>query len=79
MASSFSIHSSNFSSMSDMALREEVRAHTGCDEEADSILRSIERLGDDPSIWRYEMTPMKQRAYARATRVSWSVRAVRPS
>ena len=77
MASSFSIHPSQFSSTSDTAFRDEVRAHTGCEAEADSILRSIQRLGDDPSIWRYEMTPSKGRAYSPASGSSWSVRAVR--
>jgi hypothetical protein len=79
MASSFSISSSHLSSTSDSTLREEIRAHTGCDEEASSILRGIERLGCDPSIRHYEMTPMtNRRAYRGAPLVSWSVRAVRP-
>jgi hypothetical protein len=78
MANCFSIHAYQFTNATDEGLREEIRAHTGCEEEAASILRSIQRLGSDPSIRRYEMTPAKTRAYARATRVNWSVRAVRP-
>lgn len=76
MASSFWLNAPQFPS--DSAFRAEVRAHTGSEEEADSILRSIERLGGDPSIHRYEMTPSQPRAFARPVRVSWSVRAVRP-
>lgn len=79
MASSFSISGTRFSSYSDAALRDEIRAHTGCDEEADSILRGIERLGGDPSIRHYEMTPSEnRRRYSGAVLTSWSVRAVRP-
>ena len=78
MASSFSIPNSFLANAPASALHDEVRAHTGCDEEADSILRGIERLGDDPSIRRYEMTPMtNNRSYRGAPRLSWSVRAVR--
>jgi hypothetical protein len=59
-------------------MRDEIRAHTECDEEAASILRGIERLGGDPSIRHYEMTPTaNRRAYRAAPHVSWSVRAVR--
>lgn len=78
MASCFSIHAYQFMNATDEGLREEIRAHTKCDEETASILRSIRRLGADPSIRRYEMTPAKTRAYARVTRVNWTVRAVRP-
>lgn len=79
MASPFSIHRSHFSTMNGSAQHDEVRAHTESDEEAQSILRSIERLGNDPSIWRFEMTPANRPSYQRATRTTaWSVRAVRP-
>ena len=67
-----------FSSTSGSALREEIHAHTGSDEETSSILRGIERLGDDPSIRYYEITPKTvQRTYRGAPPVAWSVRAVR--
>lgn len=78
MANCFSIHAYQFTTATEAGLREEIRSHTGCEEEAASILRSIQRLGGDPSIRRYEMTPAKPRAYARPTQVAWTVRAVRP-
>jgi hypothetical protein len=77
MADTFSIHPSRYSSMADGAVREDVRAHSGSDEAAESILRSIERLGTDPSIDRYEMTATKGRPHSRASGVAWSVRAIR--
>ena len=78
MASSFSLRPSHVSSTPPATLREEIRAHTGCDAEAESILRGIERLGSDPSIGYYEMTPTENRPLYRGPRpVSWSVRAVR--
>ena len=78
MASSFSIRNTHVSSTPPAALRDEIRAHTGCDEEAESILRGIERLGGDSSIGYYEMTPNENRPLYRGPRhISWSVRAVR--
>lgn len=78
MASFFSISRSRVSSTSETALLEEIRSYTGCDEQASSILRGIDRLGGDPSILQYEMTPTtNRRAYRGAPIVSWSVRAVR--
>jgi hypothetical protein len=80
MASSFSIRSSHVSATPGDTLRDEIRVHTACDEEAESILRGIERLGRDSSIAHYEMTRMEKRpSYRGAERPSWSVRAVRPS
>ena len=79
MASSFSIRRSHVSSTPGDILRNEIRVHTASDEEAESILRGIERLGHDPSIAHYEMTRVDKRpSYRGAQRVSWSVRAVRP-
>lgn len=79
MASSFSISRSHVSSTPEPALLEEIRAHTGCDEQASSIMRGIERLGGDPSIRQFDMTPTtNRRAYRGAPPVSWSVRAIRP-
>ena len=78
MARSLAILGSRISPTSGSALREEIHAHTGSDEETSSILRGIERLGDDPSIRHYEMTPKTiQRTYRGASPVAWSVRAVR--
>ena len=78
MSRSFWIDRSDFEAVSDPALLNEVRAHTGTDGEAESILRSIERLVGDPSISRFEMTPMKPRPSSRTTHVDWSVRPLRP-
>lgn len=79
MASSFSISRSRFSAFSDAALIDEIRSHTGSDDEASSILGCIERLGDDPDIRYYEVSPRKNnRTYRDAPVVAWSVRAVRP-
>lgn len=79
MASFFSISHSHVSSTSEAALLAEIRAHTGCEEQASSILRGIERLAGDASIRQYDMTPTtNRRAYRGAPPVSWSVRAVRP-
>ena len=76
MANSFSI--SRFSGNPASDRREEIRAHTGCDDETSSILRSIERLGSDPSIRRYEISPTtKKLGHRGAAGVVWSVRAVR--
>jgi hypothetical protein len=78
MASPFSIVRFMGSSLTDADLREQVRKHTECEDEVASILRSIERLGTDESIRRYEMTPTRRRAYSGpVTRTGWSVRAVR--
>lgn len=79
MASFFSISHSHVSSTSEVALLAEIRAHTGCEEQAASILRGIERLAGDASIRQFDMTPTtNRRAYRGAPPVSWSVRAVRP-
>jgi hypothetical protein len=79
MASSFSISRSRFSAFSDSALIDEIRLHTSSETEASSILGCMERLGDDPSIRYYEMTPKQNhRTYRDAPPVAWSVRAVRP-
>lgn len=74
----FSIPRSRCSAVSDPLLRDELLARTGSDEEASSILRSIERFGNDLSIDYYEMTPIPtRRTYHSAKTVGWTVRAVR--
>jgi len=76
MASSFSIPSARV--LSDPALRTEIQSHTDNHAETSSILRSIERFGEDASIRYYEMTPSTtRRAYHTALARSWTVRAVR--
>jgi len=78
VANSFSIARTRCNVLSDPALREEIRGHTGSDEEASSILRTLERFGGDSSVHFYEMTPKpSNRTYLHARAVIWSVRAVR--
>jgi hypothetical protein len=79
MASSFSLRVSHVASTPGDTLRDQIRALTGDDEAAESILRGIERLGGDPSIAHYEMTRVEnRRSYQGERRMSWTVRAVRP-
>lgn len=60
------------------ALLHEVTGYTESADAAQSILRSLERLGSDVSIRHYEITPTTvQRAYRGAPPVVWNVRAVR--
>ncbi|MBW3628520.1 MAG: hypothetical protein KY464_04400 [Gemmatimonadetes bacterium] len=78
MASSFSIAPSRYAADPEAALHEEIRSHTGCDMETSTIMRCIERLGFDPDIRRYEMTPTtKKLGHRGSAPVTWSVRAVR--
>jgi hypothetical protein len=78
MTMSFSIARGRFTGFADTSLLAELRSRTGSDDEAASILGCIERLGDDPSIQHYEMTPRKTtRTYRGAPPVAWVVRAVR--
>jgi hypothetical protein len=59
-------------------MRDEIRAHTGSDAEASSILRCIERFGGDPSILHFEMTPTRKASrYGSVSSVAWNVRAIR--
>jgi hypothetical protein len=75
---SFSIARARCAVLTGSALREEIRTHTGTEEEASSILRSLERFGGDASIRFYEMTPhVGNRMIRNARAVTWSVRALR--
>lgn len=79
MAHPFSIAYSVSAVLSDPDLEELIRAQTGSAGEANSIVRSIRRFGDDTSIMHYDMTPEQGRGTRCDTRaVSWAVRAVRP-
>jgi hypothetical protein len=79
MASSFLVRLSRIPFPTEATLREEIAVHTESDEETDSILRGMERLGRDSTITHYEMTRMENRpSYRGQKRVSWSVRAIRP-
>ena len=78
MSYSFTIARSRCSVVSDPTLLKEIRGHTESDEEASSILRSLERFGGDPSIQHFEMTPKpSRRTYRDASPVTWSVTAMR--
>lgn len=78
MATSFSIARSDCSTLPAATLRAEIQSHTGNDAETSSILRSLERFGDDTSIRYYEVTPTEgRRVYYAASASVWTVRAVR--
>ena len=78
MSEAFSISGSLSSGLTDPDLHDLIRRHTGSLGEAHSIVRSIRRFGDDPSIGHYELTPTPARRGGYAPRiVTWSVRAVR--
>ena len=77
MTQPFNLPRSRCSLLSDPALRREIQSHTGNETETSSILRSIERFGDDLSIRYYEMTPTARRAHFHSASASWTVRAVR--
>ena len=80
MPNVFSLAWSHCVDLTDPSLRAEIEAHTGSEVAVDSILRSLGRFGDDPSIERFELTPRKPGRGERTTNpVSWSIRAVRAS
>jgi len=62
----------------DTALLDELFTHTGSRQAAAGILRSIERFGADPTIFRYDISPKTHgRGRRNSTATAWSVRAVR--
>ena len=77
MSRSFMIRRESIDSGDQPRLMREVIGHTGSEEEASSILRSLERLGSDASIDYYEMTRSTNRQRFIKSAVVWSVRAVR--
>jgi len=78
VATSFSIARSRCSDLAEPHLRNEIHSHTGSEAETSSILRSMERFGQDKSIRYYEMTPTPaRRVYHTVPTFTWSVRAVR--
>lgn len=78
MRQSFTLPRASVVGADSSTLMHEVADHTGSQDEAASILRSVQRLGADASIHSYEVTPTTvQRAYRGASPVIWSVRAVR--
>lgn len=78
MATSFLITRSQCSNLPEPELRKEIDFHTGSEAETSSILRSLERFGQDTSIRYYEMTPAPvRRLYHTVPSFAWTVRAVR--
>jgi len=74
----FSITRSRCSVLSDPTLRDEIHTHTGNDAETSSILRSLDRFGQDLSVRYYEVTPTpSRRTYHPTSAFTWTVRAVR--
>jgi hypothetical protein len=60
------------------ALKASIVVATGSESGADSILRSIERMGTDDSIEHFEMTEITgSRRYGGAAPAGWRVRADR--
>jgi hypothetical protein len=60
------------------ALRLAILAATGCESGTDSILRSLERMGTDPTIEYFEMSQVStSRRYGGAAPGAWRVRADR--
>lgn len=75
---SFSIHPRDFAPNSRATLRDQVAERTSSEFETASILRSIERYGEDSSIRYFEIAQAEPRLGARSVRAAaWSVRAVR--
>ena len=50
---------------------------TGSEDEAKSILRTLERMGRDPSILTYDMTLETRRSRTTGLKGAWRVRAYR--
>lgn len=78
MSRPFTIKRASVAGGDQSGLMREVVGHTGSEDEASSIIRSLERLGSDASIGYYEMTPVSsKRRFVGAAQVVWTVRAVR--
>ena len=79
MPDAFSLEADRCAVTSEVSLREEIDRHTGNAHATMRILSSIKRFGSDPSILRFEMTPLPPARMAPlAGSMSWTVRAVRP-
>lgn len=73
----FNIQRSRCAVLTDPELRAEIFSHTRSEAETTSILRSIGRFGDDPSVRYYELTPVTGRSRHRFASAAWTVSAVR--
>lgn len=78
MKKSFTITRSHVSTSSPSTLMAEIASATGSEKETASILRSLERLGTDPSILFYEITrETRGPRYGGIATPAWRVRADR--
>ena len=78
MPNPFTLSRSRCDALSQDELQKEIQAHTGNDSETDSILRSLERFGQDASIRSYEIIPRpRQRTASGGPDSTWTVRALR--
>ena len=78
MKKSFTLTRAEVAAADAAALKAEIASATGSEIETASILRSLERLGTDPSIEYYEMTQVTgKRMHGGAATIAWRVRADR--
>jgi len=78
MGRSFTMTRAQVHAVDPAALRAALIAHTDSESGADSIMRSLERMGTDPTIEYFEMTEVAStRRYANASAGAWRVRADR--
>jgi hypothetical protein len=78
MKKSFSLSRAEASTSEPAILMAQIMRETGSEAQAESILRSIERIGTDPSIVSYDMTLETRRSRtAGVITGAWRVRAYR--
>jgi hypothetical protein len=77
MNRSFTITQAEIAASDAETLRATILALTGNDREAASIMRSLDRMGADPSILFFEMTEVSANRHYAAAPGAWRVRADR--
>lgn len=78
MKKSFTITRAELVASDEANLRTEIVKATGSEVDAASVLRSLERLGSDPTIDYYEITQVTgRRLHGGAATNAWRVRADR--
>lgn len=78
MKKSFTITRAELVASDEASLRIEILRNTGSETDAESVLRSLERLGSDPSIDYYEISSVSgRRMHGGAATNAWRVRADR--
>lgn len=78
MTRQFTLTRDEVSATDPATLRARIVSATGSEDGAASVLRSLERLGADPTIERYEMTHVAgRRMHGVAATGSWRIRAER--